>query len=416
MKLKYGQEKFKLNKDRLNESKVLLPNEQAELDNPKQEVAKALNNPIASDSLADLVEKKNPNTVVIVVNDVSRTTPYAEMLPPLLDELHQAGVKKEEITFIIATGIHRPNTREENESVFGKQLVEEYSFISHNPDQDLVDLGKLSTENQLLLNRRVVEADLLITTGVIAPHYFAGFSGGRKSILPGVAGRDTIQSNHSAMVNLLGDLPDIKENPVSLEMLEAANKVGVDFILNVVINSHKEIVEVVAGDLEKAWYQGVDISSEMYHVQLEQKADVAIVSAGGYPKDLNIYQAQKALDNANYGVKEGGSIILLARCEDGLGEETFEKWLEAADKPEDNVEKIKQGFVIGGHKAFAISKVTLDKDFILISDFEPRMTEMLYAQKADNLDEALDIIEEKHGPNYKSIIMPQGALTLPIVK
>ena len=416
MKLKYGQEKFKLNKDRLNESKVLLPNEQAGLDNPKQEVAKALNNPIASDSLADLVEKKNPNTVVIVVNDVSRTTPYAEMLPPLLDELHQAGVKKEEITFIIATGIHRPNTREENESVFGKQLVEEYSFISHNPDQDLVDLGKLSSDNQLLLNRRVVEADLLITTGVIAPHYFAGFSGGRKSILPGVAGRDTIQRNHSAMVNLLGDLPDIKENPVSLEMLEAANKVGVDFILNVVINSHKKIVEVVAGDLEQAWYQGVDISSEMYHVQLEQKADVAIVSAGGYPKDLNIYQAQKALDNASYGVKEGGSIVLLARCEDGLGEETFEKWLEAADKPEDNVEKIKQGFVIGGHKAFAISKVTLDKDFILISDFESRMTEMLYAQKADNLDEALDIIEEKHRPNYKAIIMPQGALTLPIVK
>ena len=114
MKLKYGKDKFKLDKDRLNESKVLLPNEQAGLDNPKQEVAKALNNPIASDSLADLVEKKNPNTVVIVVNDVSRTTPYAEMLPPLLDELHQAGVKKEEITFIIATGIHRPNTREEN--------------------------------------------------------------------------------------------------------------------------------------------------------------------------------------------------------------------------------------------------------------------------------------------------------------
>lgn len=416
MKLKYGQEKFKLNEDRLNDFKVLLPNEEEGLDKPQQQVAKALNNPIASDSVAELVEKKNLDTVVIVVNDISRTTPYSDMLPPLLNELHQAGINKDMITFVIATGIHRPNTKAENESVFGKELVEDYNFVSHNPDQDLVDLGKLSFDNQLLLNRRVVEADLLITTGVIAPHYFAGFSGGRKSILPGVAGRDTIQRNHAAMVNLLGDLPDIKENPVSLEMLEAANEVGVDFILNVVINSDKEIVEVVAGDLDQAWYQGVDTSSEMYHVELEEKADVAIVSAGGYPKDLNIYQAQKALDNANYGVKEGGSIVLLARCEDGLGEETFEKWLEEADKPEDNVEKIKQGFVIGGHKAFAISKVTLDKDFILISDFESRMTEMLYATKADDLDDALDILEEKHGPNYKSIIMPQGALTLPIVK
>lgn len=288
--------------------------------------------------------------------------------------------------------------------------------MSHNPDQNLVDLGELSSGNKLYLNQKVVEADLLITTGVITPHYFAGFSGGRKSILPGVAGRETIQNNHSRMVDLLGNLPSIEKNPVNQEMLAAARKAEVDFILNVVTNSKKEIVEVVAGDYEAAWYEGVKTSAAMYHVPLAEKVDVAIVSAGGYPKDLNMYQAQKALDNANYGVKDGGTIILAAQCQDGLGEEVFADWLANSDKPEDNICKIKEKFVVGGHKAFAISKVATTKDFTLISDFDQRQTEELFAKKATSLAEALAQVEEKHGVDYTSIVMPQGALTLPVVR
>lgn len=417
MKLKYGEEKFELDLDRLGDDvEVLLPEEKDGVGDPLKEVADSLKEPIGSPSLEEIIEKKKPKKVVIVVNDISRLTPYEYMLPPLLETLKSKGVAKEAITFLIATGIHEAHTKEDNIRVFGKELVDNYRIISHDADKDLVDLGVLGSGNQLLVNREAIEADLLITTGVITPHYFAGFSGGRKSILPGVAGRESIQFNHAKMVNLIGNLPVIEENPVNLEMLEAAKRAEVDFILNVVINSKKEIVEVVAGDLEKAWYKGVKTSAQMYHVPLKEKADVAIVSAGGFPKDLNIYQAQKALDNADAGVKKGGTIMLLAQCKSGLGEDVFEDWLKDSKKPEDNITRIKAGFVIGGHKAFAISKVVMEKEFILISDFDKEATENLFARKVDTLDEGLDYLEKKHGKGYKAIIMPQGGLTVPIAK
>ncbi|MFO7818954.1 MAG: nickel-dependent lactate racemase [Halanaerobacter sp.] len=415
MKLKYGSKKLKFDLDRLSNSQVLRPNEKVGIENPQGEVEEKLKEPIASPKLQELVKEKEPDSVVIVVNDVSRPTPYKVILPPLLEELQEEGVKKEDISLIIATGIHDPNTEEQNRKIFGDEIVDNYRLISHNPDQNLADLGELSSGNRLYVNQEVVNADLLITTGVIAPHYFAGFSGGRKSILPGVAGRDTIQYNHSRMVNLIGNLPPIEENPISNEMIEGAKLAGVDFILNVVTNSQKEIVEVVAGNLEKAWLKGVKTSAQMYHVELEEKVDVAIVSAGGYPKDINIYQAQKALDNADGVVKEGGTIVLLAECRDGLGEDTFEDWLNEAQKPEDNIERIKDKFILGGHKAFAISKVVLEKNFILLSEFSKVETEMMFAAKMDDLEEVLTEINKKYG-QYSSIVLPQGGLTVPIVR
>ncbi|AGB41619.1 hypothetical protein Halha_1682 [Halobacteroides halobius DSM 5150] len=415
MKLKYGAEKVELDLDRLSQPKVLLPNEEDGLSNPQRAVKASLEDPINSLPIEELAVRKEAKEVVIVVNDVSRPTPYDTLLPPLLEKLHQAGLEKEEITFVVATGIHEPHTDKQNRDIYGTKIVDNYQVVSHNPDHGLVDLGKLSSGNRLYVNQKVVEADLLITIGVIAPHYFAGFSGGRKSILPGVAGRDTIEYNHSRMVNLIGDLPKIEKNPISQEMIEGANKVGVDFILNVVTNSKQEIVEVVAGDLEEAWRKGTKTSAQMYHVSLEEKADLAVVSAGGYPKDINIYQAQKALDNANAGVKKGGTIILLAECRAGLGEDVFEEWLNDATKPEDNIERIKQKFVLGGHKAFAISKVVLDKEFILISEFNQEVTDALFATKAESLDQALEQANKQYNKDYKTIVMPQGGLTVPVL-
>lgn len=415
MKLKYGKKELSFDQSRLSKSRVLLSNEQKEVANPLKAVKDSLQNPINSSSIAELVNEELPDKVVIIVNDVSRQTPYEYLLPPMLEELHKVGVEQQDITFVIATGIHEPNTKEQNLDIFGEKLLTKYRFISHNPDGNLVNLGKLSSGNRLYLNREVVEADLLITIGVILPHYFAGFSGGRKSILPGVAGRESIEYNHSHMVDLIGNLPPIEENQISQEMLEAAEEVGVDFILNVVTNSSKEIVEVVAGDYKQAWQQGVNTSAEMYHVPLKEKVDVAVVSAGGYPKDINLYQAQKALNNADYATQEGGTIILAAECRGGLGEDTFADWLSSSKEPEDNLHWIKDKFVLGGHKAFAISKVAMNKDIILISDFSEETTEQLFANKASSISEALDYVEEKHGENYTSVIMPQGGLVVPVV-
>lgn len=419
MELKYGRSKFefKLAADRVKA--VLTAAEKPGLDSPLDEVASALENPIGTASLAQLLAKKQQNKelnkVVIVVNDVTRYTPYQYLLPPLLDKLAAAGIRKKAITFVIATGVHAAHSAAQNREIFGNKIVDNYNFIFHNCDHDLIELGSLSTGNILKLNRQVAEADFLITTGVILPHYMAGFSGGRKSILPGVAGRQTIQNNHAMMVKVLDQQPALSDNPISQEMFEAAALAGVDFILNVVTNSKREIVQVVAGDCQKAWQAGIATSAEMYHLPLQEKAEVAIVSSGGFPRDINIYQAQKALDHADQAVKSGGTIIWLAECSEGYGERTFKKWMDEAIKPVDNITRIAKGFLLGGHKAFAISKVALKKEIILISQLSNSATKNIFARKANSLQEAINYVEQKYNSNYSAYILPQGSLTVPVL-
>ncbi|GAG94423.1 unnamed protein product, partial [marine sediment metagenome] len=228
-------------------------------------------------------------------------------------------------------------------------------------------MGKLKSENKLWVDPIISETDFVITTGVIVPHYFAGFSGGRKSILPGICGRKTIEANHARMVHPDARSGNIEDNPVHEEMQEAAEKIGVDFNINVVTNEHREIIEIVAGELYKSWLKGVEVCKKTYFCPIKQKAEVIITSPGGYPKDINVYQAQKALENAYQAVKTGGTIILLAECSEGYGEATFEKWIEEANTPDDIIKCLKNKFVLGGHKAYAIAKLTEEVEVILIS-------------------------------------------------
>jgi nickel-dependent lactate racemase len=416
MKLKYGRKNLEFEIESSRVLDILKANEKEGLADPMSAVEDSLKDSIGSAPLAELLQLREINKLVIIVNDVTRFTPYNYMLPPLLKIIAEAGIKKEQVTFVIATGVHSAHSAEQNREIFGREIDSSYNFIHHNCDQNLADLGKLSTGNQLKINKKVTEADFVITTGVILPHYMAGFSGGRKSILPGVAGRDSIENNHAMMVEVIEEQPALENNPISREMFEAAEMLGVDYILNVVTNSEREIVKVVAGDYRQAWEAGIDISAEMYHLNLAEKADAAVVSSGGFPRDINIYQAQKALDHADHAVKKGGTIIWVAECSEGYGEERFEMWMNEAQNPEDNVDRIKEKFLIGGHKAFAISKVAAEKEIILISSLTKERTENIFASKMENIQEAVDFLKEKHGADYSVYIMPQGSLTVPVVK
>jgi len=414
MQMKYGKSEIIFDIDQNRVIKTLEPNERQGISDPLNAVKKALKNPVETPPLADLLLAKKPKDVTIVVNDITRPTPYESLLPPLLEVLHDYGLRDDQITFLTATGIHDPHTREQDLEVYGKDLVNKYRFVSHWADDasSLVEMCSLSTGLRLKINRLAVETNFLVTLGVIMPHYFAGFSGGRKSILPGVAGRESIEKNHSRMVYLMDDLPPLRQNPVNLEMIEAARLVGVDFILNVVTNSKKEIVKIVAGDLESAWYEGASVSSDMYEVPIERKADVAIVSAGGYPRDINVYQAQKALDHADKATKLGGTIILIAECLQGYGERTFEEWMRDAKRPSDVIERIKKKFAMGGHKAYGICKVANDKEIILISSLSEEETKGLFMRKMGSVEEAIKYVEGKYDqPSY--ILMPYGSLTVP---
>ena len=416
MKLKYGRKDLEFEIESSRVLDVLKADEKDGLKDPLAAVKTSLKEPLGTASLAELLAAETINDLVIIVNDVTRYTPYKYILPPLLKTISEAGIKKEQVTFIVATGVHSPHSAEQNKEIFGEEINNNYNFIHHDCDQDLVNLGKLSSGNQLKINKKVVEADFLITTGVILPHYMAGFSGGRKSILPGVAGRETIENNHAMMVEVIEAEPALENNPISQEMFEAAEKVGVDFILNVVTNSSREIVQVCAGDYRQAWEAGIDQSAAMYHLPLAEKAEAAVVSSGGFPRDINIYQAQKALDHADHAVKKGGTIIWVAECSEGYGEERFQKWMDQAKTPEDNIDRIKKKFLLGGHKAFAISKVAAEKEIILISNLSQKQTENIFSKKMKTIQDAVDYLEDKYQGDYLAYIMPQGSLTVPVIK
>jgi len=416
MKLKYGKEEIRLPIKDKNIIKILNLEKQEVLLNPENKLRELLKNPIGCPSLRELIFQKKASKILIIVNDITRPTPYEIILSPLLDELHQAGIKKENIIFIVATGIHRGNSKEELGNIFGKDLIGNNKFINHNSDDpNLKYLGKLKSGNELWVNSIVSQTDFIITTGVIVPHYFAGFSGGRKSILPGICGRKTIEANHARMVYPNARAGNLKGNPVHQEMQEAAEKVGVDFNINVVTNEHYEIIEIVAGELLASWQQGVEICKQIYICPIEKKADVVIASAGGYPKDINVYQAQKALDNAYQAVKSGGTIILLAECSEGYGESTFENWIEEANTPDDIIKRLKKKFVLGGHKAYSIARVAKEVEVILISSLPQDKVRKLFFIPMENITQALNYVKEKHGEDFKAYVLPSGNTVLPLL-
>jgi nickel-dependent lactate racemase len=418
VQLCYGKSHVNLDLSKLENASVIKGPNINPLANLSEEVSSKLKHPTGKGRLADEIKEKDAKDVVIIINDITRPTPYEEMLPPILEELHTAGVPTENIKLLIATGIHREMTEDEIRTVVGDEVADTYEVINHNCDDEdkLVYMGKLRFGTEFYVNRACLATDFLIVTGVIAPHYFAGYSGGRKSVFPGVSGRQSIRHNHSLMKSEKARTCNLEGNPVHLEMLEAARKVGVDFMVNVVIDSQGRAVGVVAGDVEEAWLKGVRIGEQLFVTYIDKPADVVIACAGGFPKDINVYQAQKALDNAAQATRPGGTIVLLAECPEGLGEPTFEAWMSQADFPDDILERFASGFELGGHKAYSLARVVKDKEVVLVSGLDDDTVKKLFFTPAKDLEEALQHVLDKHGPGYKCIIMPKAATIVPVME
>ena len=394
---------------------VLVANEQPALPDAVQAVRDGLKNPIGAEPLVKQLKDKKPEKIVVVVNDETRPTPYYAFFPPLVEAFEEAGIRDEQVTFVIATGIHDPHSKELNEKTYGKHMTDRFKFVSHiaKDDDSLVHMGRFDSGYEFYVNKLAVEADFLITVGVVMPHYFAGFSGGRKSILPGLAGFRTVEQNHARMVELMDNLPPIRQNPVSLEMIEAARMVGVNFIINAVTGSNKEVVKIVAGDLVAAWYEAVETSSSMFEIPFEKQVDICVSSACGYPRDVNMYQAQKALDHADRITRDGGTIILVTESPSGYGEDVFERWMREGMAPQQIMDRIRTNFVMGGHKAYGFAKVAANKKFILVSSLSAEDSLPLFATKAESVQAAFDAALAEN-PGATVAVLPQGSLTLPV--
>ncbi len=374
------------------------------------EVRRALAAPIGSPRLGEIVHPGEK--IAIVTSDITRPMPTYKVMPALLDELYAAGVKPEDVTLVFALGSHRKHTEEERKKLAGERAFREIACVDGDP-ADCVRMGITAAGTPVDVTRVVAEADRRICLGNIEYHYFAGYSGGAKAIMPGVSTRDAIQCNHSMMVRPEARAGTLETNPLRMDIEEAGAICGIDFIVNVVLSEHKEIIRAVAGHPVKAHRAGCAFLDTLYLKELPHGADIVLVSQGGAPKDLNLYQTQKALDNARHAVNPGGVIILIGSCREGLGERVFEEWMTRSESPRAMIDRIGRDFQLGGHKAAAIA-MTLEKaDVYLVSEMDPDFVRSIFLTPMPDAQTALDRAFEKLGPDATVLAMPYGGSTLP---
>jgi len=352
--------------------------------------------------------------VVIVTSDISRPMPSYKVLPSVLKRLNKAGVPMEDVTVVLALGSHREHTAEEQKKLVGEEVYRAVR-CEDSTANGFVRIGTTTLGTPVDIARRVADADFRICLGNIEYHYFAGYSGGGKAIMPGVSTPEAIQSNHSRMLEATAVAGNMEGNPIREDIEEAAALCGVDFIVNVVLDEHKEIVCAVAGDVVTAHREGCRFLDRIYKKEISGRADIVIASQGGAPKDLNLYQVQKALENAKYAVKDGGIIILVGACTEGFGSKIFQEWFEQAQKPADLTERIRREFRLGGHKAAAMAAVVQRADVYLVSDLPAEAVLGAFMTPYRTVQEALDAALEKQGSEAKVLLMPYAGSTFPQV-
>jgi len=396
---------------------LIEPKEKPGVLDARAEIERALKEPVGSKRLSEIV--KPEHKVAIVVDDATRPAPSHLMVPPILDELNMAGVKNENITIIFGCGTHKAVKNEEVVRLLDEAVLNRVKAISHDcKAEDLVYVGTTQKHGtKVYLNRIFAEADVKILTGDVCFHYYAGYGGGRKSVLPAVSGEETIKHNHAMLLHPNAKTGVLEGNPIHEDMVEAAKLAKVDFILNVVTNSKGEVVKAFAGDLEQAFYEGVKVVDEMYRIPVDRKADIVVVSPGGYPADVNLFQAYKGVDSALEVVKRGGVIVLLAECSQGHGNQVFYDWMVKFSDIKAVEREIKRNFVLGGHKAYYLLKALQNHQIILVSLMPDYYgTNIFKLKTARAVNDALNEAFKVAGKNAKVWAMPYGNFTLPEVK
>jgi len=386
----------------------------------------ALDHPIDSPPLREIV--KPGEKVVVTVSDITRGWQRNDqVLPVLIETLNEAGIPDSNITILIVVGAHRLNTEGEFVELCGKEICHRIRVLNHDcgDTQNMVYLGKTSRGTEVSVNRLAVEADRLILTGGVIYHYMAGYGGGRKSILPGLSSIKTIRQNHLwALGPTLGSGSNpraesgrTRGNEVHEDMMEIAGFVQPNFIVNTVPNLDGQIAGVFAGNWVSAWLDSVKLVNEIFGVEIEEEADIVIATAGGYPKDINLYQTGKTMDNAYYAMKKGGVAIILSECPDITEPREFFQWFEYPSFLE--MEKgLRENFSIAGWVALKEMECNNKGPFLLLTKRENfDLIKNTRFTPASGIDEALKLAREKCGSkNPKFTIMPQGANTFPILR
>lgn len=376
-------------------------------------VKDSLENPIGSPKLEELAKDKE--NVVIITSDHTRPVPSRVIMPQILEQIRK-GNPNAKIKILVATGFHRPSTKEELIFKLGEEIVENEEIIIHKStkDEDMIKMGVLPSGGDFYINKLAGKADLLVAEGFIEPHFFAGFSGGRKSILPGIASAKTIMYNHcSEFIDSHNSRTGIlKNNPIHEDMVYAAKVAKLAFIVNVAIDKDKKVIGSFAGDVDKAHKVGCEFVTNLSKVD-KIPVDIVVSTNGGYPLDQNIYQAVKGMTAAEATCKDDGVIIMIAACNDGHGGQSFYDNVSKASCPQEilkNVRNIKKEDTIPDQWEFQILARILEKfTVIMVTDeCDPKMITNMHMKHAYNFDEALQMAYQIKGENAKVVVIPDG--------
>lgn len=373
-------------------------------------VGSALASPVGSPRLSELAAGKR--RAVILISDMSRLCPSHLFLEQLLDELNAGGMDDSHVTVVAALGMHRKQTESELKKLAGQSAFRRVRVINHSPlAADCIRLGVTSRGTPVEINRLVAEADLRIATGNIEPHRLAGMSGGVKALIPGCASQTCIERNH-ALSQTLQASPGCTDNPVRADMEEAQSFAPIHFLLNVVVNHRQELLGAAAGNVRDAYREGVGIAKRHFFVAAPESAyDLVIASAGGFPKDAQLYQAVKTLQNAADFARHGGTIVLAARCPEGFGNGMFQYWAETVQDRTTIARMLKQRFVLGAHKLLHIGEILEKHSVYLFSDIPAPHVELLGLRPVSDLAGLLRRLAAESGGSGKIAVLPYGGLT-----
>ena len=396
-------------------AKVLLPQKTKPFSNPEEAIRNMLAKPIGSPPFAELMLTRGK--VAIIVNDETRVARTDIFLPLLVNELNRIGVRDQQIFAMISNGTHRAMTKQEIKKKVSAFALERIGvFNHHSKNKDMFYVGKTKKGTEVSYNRRVIEADKIILTGCILYHFFAGYGGGRKGLFPGVAAYESIEQNHLLSLDPRATFGKLKGNPVDDDIQESVAFRKPDFLLNTILDENKRVVGVVAGDYRKAHEVGCGIVDQAFGSPLPEAADLVIASCGGYPKDINVFQAHKTMENAVRVTKKGGVAIIIAECRDGIGPSTFVNWLKRYDSSQEMKDRLLKKFEFGAHKAFFLSSLTEKADVYLVSSIPEKSLKGLFVKPAASIGEALKKAFEKLGPKPLTYLLPQGGLVFPWVE
>lgn len=389
---------------------LIEPNE-VRIGDETEVLRRALSHPIGSPSLTEFL--KDARDVLIIVNDPTRPTPTARVL-----EIIENDIAGRPIRFIIASGVHRAPTHEEYLQIFSEKFYTMYKdriFVHDGRKSDVVYLGTSKNGTEMEINRLGVEAHKIVIISSVEPHYFAGYTGGRKSFLPGIASYKTIEQNHKLALKPEACAMKLEGNPVHEDMIDALGTVKKEiFTINTVLDKNHRIYAATAGDIYQSMDAAVAKANEVFAAKIPQKADI-VVTVAKFPSDIDLYQAQKALDNAKYAVREGGIILLVSKCRSGVGDESFVTLLSSASSPRDALERIEKKFVLGYHKAAKMAEIGLWAQMWAVTDLDPELLKKIFIRPFPTFQEALDAARKEKGPEAKVLVLLDGSLTIPYV-